>query len=47
MRERAQAHDGRQQALVVTPRMGDPMRAAGGDAGSQEEVIVTSHIAWV
>jgi hypothetical protein len=25
---------------------GDPMRVASGDAGSQEGVIVTSHIAW-
>jgi hypothetical protein len=24
----------------------DPMRVASGDAGSQEGVIVTSHIAW-
>jgi len=26
---------------------GDPMRVASGDAGSQEGVIVASHIAWV
>jgi hypothetical protein len=26
---------------------GDPMRVASKNVGSQEEVIVTSHIAWV
>jgi hypothetical protein len=27
--------------------LGDPMKVASGDAGSQEGVIVTSHITWV
>jgi hypothetical protein len=26
---------------------GDPMRVASGDAGSQEGLILMSHIAWV
>jgi hypothetical protein len=26
---------------------GDSMRVANGDAGSQEGLIVTSHIAWI
>jgi hypothetical protein len=33
--------------LLGRQEWGDPMRVASEDAGSQEEVIVTSHIAWV
>jgi hypothetical protein len=32
--------------LLRLQEWGDPMRVASGDAGSQEGVIVTSHIAW-
>jgi hypothetical protein len=32
--------------LLGRQEWGDPMRIASGDAGSQEGVIVTSHIAW-
>jgi hypothetical protein len=44
--ERAQAHEGRQRALAGMPRWADPIRVTSGDAGSQEGVIVTSHISW-
>jgi hypothetical protein len=32
--------------LMKRQEWGDPMRVTSGDSGSQEEVIVTSHIAW-
>jgi len=32
--------------LLGRQEWGDPMRVASGDAGSQERVIMTSHVAW-
>jgi hypothetical protein len=32
--------------LLGHQELGDPMRVASGDAGSQEGVLVTSYIAW-
>jgi hypothetical protein len=32
--------------LLGRQELDDPMRVASGDAGSQEGVIVTSHITW-